>query len=124
MNTDALISIAYQIDKLPAEALAQTPEEYRKLAEQIRFVAINLLDAGKDLKVTLVVTFQDEKSAKDTQEQISAVIALAKKSDSVPPETREIIEKKVQVKLNGTKVTVSAAYPVDKIIAAMKEILK
>ena len=124
VNTDALISVAYQVDKLPAEALGQIPEEYRKLAEQISFIAINVLDAGKDLQATLVVTFKDEKSAKETQEQIAAVLALAKKSSELPAETREIIEKKVQVKLEGKKVTVSASYPVGKIIDMMKELSK
>ena len=124
VNTDALLSIAYQVVKLPAEALGQIPEEYRKLAEQIGFVAINVLDAGKDLQATLVVTFKDEKSAKDAHEQVAAALAIAKKADSVPPEAREIMEKKVQAKLDGKKVIVSAAYPVDKIIAAMKDAMK
>ena len=125
IDTGALVSIAYQVNKKAVDmANAQAKEAVgATIPEDIATVTLNLRDGGKDLLLEAALNFKSDKSAAEFTKILEGKLAEAKAAFKETKDVDDILGK-IKIVNKGAKITISIAYPVDEIIKKIDEAMK
>lgn len=123
IDAKALVSIVYKFE-LPDTAKAALKEQgnelFQTLANGLATVSLNLYDAGDDVELKLVGTYEDSDSAKKSQELLTSLHTLAKTAMKDNKKASEAIEA-VKIAVDGKKVTLSMKYSQAKLVELIEE---